>query len=1039
MRVSSSAFIENLGQWDAQARFLARTPGVDVWVTESGVVYNFLPGNAKSAKNQGGHVVSMEFVDGSPSPVKGDLLLEGRFNYFLGNDPSRWASNVPRFAEARSERIYDGVEARWYFDRGVPRYDLIVAPGADPGKIGLRFSGNSSLSVENGRLVLGTSKGPVEHKGLYAYQVVDGTPKRVDCEFAATRGVVRFDVGDYDTTRPLVIDPLVWSTFIGGGSTEIPGAIKLDGSGNPMLVGQTSSTNFPTTVGAYDRTRTSSDGFVIRLSADGSTLLFGTFLGGSLGEVARCFVWDTAGNILVGGQTQSNDFPTTAGAWDSVYGNGHDGFVAKLSADGSSLLFGTYLGGTAWEDITGIVCDSNGRAIVVGHTTSGTFPTTAGAFDRTFSSGTRDAFATKFDATGSSLLFSTYLGGTDNDLGVGVHLDSSGNVIVTGWTGSGDFPVTPGSYDTTFNNDGDIFIAKLSPTASSMIWCTYYGGFFDDAFAGSALDQSGNIVVCGTTRSLNLPTNPNAFDKTYSAEQDAFVVRISASGTTLLGATYLGGLKGDNPNSVTIDPSGNAVVVGITTSPDYPVTGGALQTAYSGTGFLDGFVTRVSPDASRVLYSTFLGKAAEDRPTVVATDSLGDAVIAGYTFSTDFPTTPGAFATSMLGTSDMFVCKLSITQPAAVNDGYGVNAKSLLSVAAPGPLANDSNTTNTAIVVTPPSRAASFVFNPDGSFEYKPAASFTGIDTFSYEFENDYGTSNTATVSISVRAVLYSMKVDPNTIPGGSTLNGTVKLTTPAKPGGVQVFFSDAQACIQAEGYKITVPEGATSAPFAIPTTPPETAVTATVYCTLANGSGISKSANVTVKPLPKAINDNYKVNANGSRNVAAPGVLGNDNNLMGGTAVLEAGPSNASSFTFNADGSFSYTPATGFIGTDTFTYRCQNAGGLGTVVGTVTMRVRAVLQSMTGLNNPVVGGNPLTGTVTLVGNAPAGGVLVKFSDELTDLKSENYTVLIPAGSASANFSIPTTVVASSVSGLLTAKLDNGSGINKSKTVVINP
>lgn len=378
------------------------------------------------------------------------------------------------------------------------------------------------------------------------------------------------------------------------------------------------------------------------------------------------------------------------------------------------------------------------------------------------------------------------------------------------------------------------------------------------------------------------------------------------------------------------------------------------------------------------------------------------------------------------------------TMPTAANNSYGVNAGGSLNIAAPGVLGNDTSA-STAVLTQSPANAAAFSLNSNGSFTYTPNPTFAGTDTFKYRAVNATGSSAQATVTITVRNVLQSIVLNVPTIPGGSNATGTVTLTTPAKAGGQTVSFSDSQPWFFATGVSVLIPAGQTSAPFTIPTTPPPYSVTAKINCTLANGSGISMFAMLTIKPLPKAVNDSYNVNANSTLNPAAPGVLSNDINLLGGTAVLVTNPTRASSFTLNPNGSFSYTPNNNYQGNDSFTYKCQNAGGTGTIVATVSIYVRPVLGSIQNYVGTVTGGNPVTGTVHLVGNAPPGGVIVYFSDTLAALNTTSYTVTIPAGSSSTAFSIPTTAVGTQQTGTVTATLSNGSGVTKTKTVTINP
>lgn len=1059
LRESARAFVPNMGQWNAQALFLARSSGVNVWLTEDGVVYDFHRFLADSQERidagrfeappsrRQGHVFKMEFVGGRQTSVRGEGLLEGKFNYFLGNDESKWATHVPRYAEARSEQVYDGVEARWYFDKGSPRYDLIVAPGTDPTKIGLRFVGANGLASDGKALKIRTSLGTVEQNGLFAYQrTAGGEVTEVPCEFRVRGYVASFEVGRYDRTRPLIIDPLLWSTFVGGTNGERALGVAADSNNNVVVACYASSTDLPVSVGAYDTSyngdpNTESDAYVAKLSGNGSTLIYGTFLGGVGIEWAHAVDVDAAGNAVVVGYTQDKggtmNFPVTAGSYDPIWNGVKDAFVTKISANGASLLWSTFLGGSGIDLAWGVAIDGNGNVIVAGDTVSGNFPTKS-AFQGTHSSFT-DAFVSKLSADGKTLVYSSYLGGNGTDTAYAVAVDGAGNAIIGGPTASSNLLVTAGAFDTTYGGgDLDCFMARVSP-AGALLYSTYVGGSNIEYVNSIAADSAGNAIFGGYSRGL-FPVTGGAFDTTFaSGPIDGFVAKLSANGANLMYATYLGAGNSEQVLGVSVDGSGNAIATGRTLSTGFPTTVGAFDRTTNGN--VDGFVVKLSANGSQMLYGTFLGGSGNDWPLCATVDGAGNPIVAGYTFSGDFPTTAGVFDRTKGGKEDVFISKLNTNAalvPAALDDAYAVNAKGTLNVASPGVLSNDSRATS-ATIQSFPLHAASFNFNANGSFSYSPDAAFCGVDTFTYRAQNTAGSSNVASVTITVRAVLSSVVADPATVLGNLNIEGTVTLTTPAKIGGVKAFFSDNQEVIKAEGYSVTIPEGVSSAPFSIPTTAPASSTDGKVFCTLSNGSGVDVNANVTIKPLPKAVDDTYAFNSNKTLSVSAPGLLANDTNLFGGTAVLVAFPTNAASFTFNANGSFSYKPNLNYIGPDSFTYKCQNAAGIGTKIGTVNLTVRAVLVSMTELNNPVTGGSPLTGMVNLIGVAPPGGITVYFKDGLNAVLSEGYSVVVPAGSASVNFSIPTTSVGAPVTGILTAMLKNGSGVNKSRNVYIDP
>jgi hypothetical protein len=371
----------------------------------------------------------------------------------------------------------------------------------------------------------------------------------------------------------------------------------------------------------------------------------------------------------VTGYTFSTDFPTTPGAFQSTFpGGGINVFVTKLDPTGSAPLYSTYLGGNGEEEGIGIAVDSSSNAYVTGYTTSTNFPTTPGAFQATLGGG-RDAFVTKFNPTGSApLVYSTYLGGNGDDQGYGIAVDASGSAYVTGYTFSTDFPTTPGAFQSTFPGGGiNVFVTKLDPTGSAPLYSTYLGGSGDDTGRGIAVDSSGNAYVTGITTSTNFPTTPGAFQTTKSGCSfctNVFVMKLNPIGSApLVYSTYLGGSGNNQGYGIVVDTLGNAYVTGYTTSTNFPTTPGAFQTAYAGGGLGNAFVTKLNPTGSAPLvYSTYLGGNGDDQGYGIAVDTLGTAYVTGATRSTNFPTTPGAFQTAFGGKSYYaFVTKLNPT------------------------------------------------------------------------------------------------------------------------------------------------------------------------------------------------------------------------------------------------------------------------------------------------------------------------------------------------------------------------------------------
>jgi hypothetical protein len=409
----------------------------------------------------------------------------------------------------------------------------------------------------------------------------------------------------------------------------------------------------------------SADAFVSKLSPDGSTLEYSTFLGGGSTDLGNGITVDASGNAYVTGETNSSNFPTTAGALDTTRDGNGDAFVTKLAPDGASLSYSTYLGGTGNIDAgNAITIDGSGNAYVTGDTISTDFPTTPGAFDTIGNSFTiYQGFVSKLSADGSALVYSTFLDGSGTfDFGNAIAVDGSGNAYVGGSTSSTNFPTTPGAYDTTHNGDDDGFVTKLNATGSALLYSTFLGGNTFDGVSDLALDADGNVYLTGSTGSDDFPATAGAFDTTYNEDTDAFVTKLNAAGSALIYSTFLGGFGTqttgyDSGSGIEVDDQGRAYVTGRTDSVNFPTTAGAYDTIVNGLG--DAFLTRLDPAGSALTYSTYLGGSNTDWAYSIALQGEA-AYLTGYTSSSDYPTNPQAFDTSSNGSNDAFVTKFDV-------------------------------------------------------------------------------------------------------------------------------------------------------------------------------------------------------------------------------------------------------------------------------------------------------------------------------------------------------------------------------------------
>jgi hypothetical protein len=449
-----------------------------------------------------------------------------------------------------------------------------------------------------------------------------------------------------------------YSTLLGGTSNDFGIELAVDADGNTYVTGQTTSPDFPTTADAFDTTHNGmADAFVTKLDASGA-IVYSTYLGGSNAEAGLGITVDDAGNAYVSGGSASPDFPVTAGAFDTTHNGFEDVFVAKLNPEGSEVLWATFLGGSqiAGDFAPGIAVDADGSVYVSGGSGSPDFPTTPGAYDTRLNGDDNvlDAFVAKLDPSGSELLYATFLGGKCKDAAIDLAIDDDGNVYVTGSTVSPDLPTTENAFRRRGHDGEDAFVAKLHAGGSGLEYATYVGGKGFDRAQSLALDERGRVFVTGWTDSPNFPTTEGALDDGHRGGEDAFVVALNAEGSDLVYSTYLGGRSDDRGRGVVVDPDGNAYVAGATASPNFPTTASALAEQHHGDE--DGFVVKLNPKGSKLVYATYIGGSALDFARGIALDSSNNAHVTGRAESSDFATTGPP--STLNGTRDGFVLKI---------------------------------------------------------------------------------------------------------------------------------------------------------------------------------------------------------------------------------------------------------------------------------------------------------------------------------------------------------------------------------------------
>lgn len=619
--------------------------------------------------------------------------LPGRVNYFQGSDPAKWRRNVPVYGGLRCEEVYPGIDAVYYANSlGELEFDLIVRPGADPRRIALEVSGADLVSLPAcGEVLLQRAGAELRLREPVVYQESGGIRQRVaghylvteSREQAAGKTRVTFEIGRHDPNLALVIDPVVsYSTYVGGNDYDLPFAVATDSQGSVYIAGYTQSPDFPTW-NARDASLNQGDAFVAKLLADGTGFAYATFLGGQNGEFAHGIAVDPAGNAYVTGYTDSAaDFPLVTPA-QIAHGGGSDAFVAKLSADGSILQFSTFLGGASNDRGRGIAVAADGSVVVIGTTASENYPTTAGAPQPSLGGGV-DAFVTRLTPAGSALAYSTYLGGSGDEgsyIGLGVALDGQGNACVEGTTTSTNFPTTPGALQRLPGGGGsDAFVAKINSTGTGLLFSTYLGGSAQELGYGDgiALDREGYIYVCGGTVSDDFPTR-NAWHPTLvnrwqpQVSANGFVSKLTPDGSGLVYSTYLQGVG--FATGVAVDDAGCAHLTGGTLG-NLPVIN-AVQPQSLAAGKWDAFAIKLDPDGQSALYCTYLGGTEGATGHAIATDRFGNAFIAGPTASTNFPTHNALQTAYAGGPTDGFLTCLSavdVEAPTIVDVGnYGAS------------------------------------------------------------------------------------------------------------------------------------------------------------------------------------------------------------------------------------------------------------------------------------------------------------------------------------------------------------------------------
>lgn len=649
-------FIQNNGQMDQKVKFYGKTSRHSTFFTKRGIYLslasnqhsishgkeikrkNLLTVNqipelwntgkgtwqAATIRNPQPEMIKLTYLGTNKNPeIIAEDQLEGKINYLLGSNPETWKTNIPTYRTVVYREVYKNIDMRFYGNSRQIEYDIVVKPGANPSCVQLAYEGIRGLQLaKEGDLEIILEEGKCIQKKPYIYQEIEGKKIEVEGRFEIKESKIK--------------------------SKNIKSKVK-----NLQFI-------YGFRVASYDKR--------YPLVID-PILVYSTYLGGSGEDVGNGITIDTSGNVYVTGVTGSNNFPADTTLFGSNAGD-TDAFVTKLSASGS-LIYSTYLGGSSTDGGEGIAVDTSENVYITGFTISPDFPAPIASAPFRSHAGDFDAFVTKLDPSGSSLIYSTYLGGNGYDRGYGIAVDVSGNAYISGFTESIDFPTTASALSESNAGNADAFVTKLNASGSNLIYSTYLGGNRHDFGNGIAIDTSGNAYITGSTGSSDFPTVSALFGNN-AGDTDAFITKLSASGNSLVYSTYLGGNGGDSGNEIVVDTSGDAYITGETQSNNFPTTASALFKNLAEGGVVDAFITKFNASGGSLIYSTYLGGNGEDFGNAIAVDISGNTYITGKTTSTDFPILYAIFEDNAggAGSLDAFVTKLDAQGSSLVYSTY---------------------------------------------------------------------------------------------------------------------------------------------------------------------------------------------------------------------------------------------------------------------------------------------------------------------------------------------------------------------------------
>ncbi len=808
------SFEANRGQSDPQVKFLSRGHGYSLFLTDSAAVLALSkpePGKAGGANTD---VVRMEFAGANHGlRVDGREQLPGNANYFLGNDPAQWHSNIPTYAKVNYAGVYPGIDLAYYGNQRQLEFDFLVSPGADPKAIRLHFAGAEKVSIDKaGDLTVSARNGEITFHKPVIYQTADGRREPIEGTFALRAGnTVGFTLGNYDHSRELTIDPvLAYSTYFGGNADDTVTGLAVDSEGSAYITGEVVSTNFPVTPSAYQKANGFASNYVVKLNPAGSALAYSTYLGGGTQAVfplPAAIAVDNSGNAYVGGLTSAPTFPVTAGAYHKAFDGGLEVFVTKLNPTGSGLVYSATLG-DGYTGTTAIAVDCAGDVYLTGGADAPYFPTTPGAYQTTgLPYGT--SYITKLNADGSALIYSTYFGGGQGSVSSGIAADCSGHAYVTGYVidynGTlAPFPTTPGALQTAVKSSQPGYVAEFKPDGSAPIYSTLLGETAIATPLGIAIDSQGDAYVVGSA-AAKYPTTAGAFEQLAAGPySNGFVSKLNPAGTALIYSTYLVGTETwDLISSIALDSANHAYVTGYAgANADYPVTPDAYQSVNRASSIAgaNAFLTELNAEGTALIYSTYLGgKGSPSTDPLVALDSLGNVYLAGNTYATDFPVTAGAYqqqnnAAAVYGTPNQVISKFvfngATTTTLASGSNPGTYGQPVTFSADATPMQGSGVPSGTVSFIVDGAVAAHAALDNTGHAEYSTSSLAVGPHTVVASYQGDPTTYSASTGALT-ETITGGQAATPTILPlGGVYRKATVTITS-TTPGAVIYYTTD--------------------------------------------------------------------------------------------------------------------------------------------------------------------------------------------------------------------------------------------------------